>query len=108
MVFARIFASQNPSQAHAGRWGMSRAKLPPSPLPLELCLTSSLQPAPKDKPKLGDSLPQNAINPHSSGWGCTDLFLHLQEGLEAGAGSRWDQGKGLVGQNPSFSTPNLL
>lgn len=69
---------------------------------------SSSQPAPKDKPKLGDSLPQNAINPHSLGGGCTNLLLHLHEGLKAGGGSQWDQEKGLVGQNPPFSTPNLL
>lgn len=43
---------------------------------------SSLQPAPKDKPKLGDSLPQSARNPHSLGGGCT--HLHLHEGLELG------------------------
>lgn len=69
---------------------------------------SSSQPAPKDKPKLGDSLPPNAINPRSLGGGCTNLLLHLLEGLKAGAGSHWDQEKGLVGQNPPFPTPNLL
>lgn len=86
--------------------GNEQSKAALSILPLELCLTSTLQPAPKDKPKLGDSLPQSAINPHSLGGGCTNLHLH--EELKAGAGSHWDQEKGLVGQNPPFSTPNLL
>lgn len=72
------------------------ASIYPTP---ELCLTNSLQPAPKDKPKLGDSLPQNAINPHSLGEGCTSLLLHLHE---AGAGSNWDQEKGEWVRTPQF------
>lgn len=75
---------------------------------------SSLQPASKDKAKLGDSLPRNAINPGSLGSGGTDLAAGWAspggEGLKAGASlarSRWDQGKGLVGQSLPFPTRNL-
>lgn len=68
----------------------------------------------KDKAKLGDSLPQNATNPGSLGSGGTDLTVGWGsprgEGLKAGASlarSRWDQGKGLVGQSLPFPTWNV-